>query len=98
MMSTLHDGSLVRQELTKCWTIQGGNSGLPLYLVIYLGRDIMPLSSVTKFHKDLTKTIYLQSLYLFEQFKGYNPGVPWAFELVIERWLDMIHLGIVTKF
>jgi len=23
MMSTLHDGSLVRQELTNFWTIQG---------------------------------------------------------------------------
>ena len=37
MMSTLHDGPLVRQELAKFWTIQGGNSGLPIYLVISLG-------------------------------------------------------------
>ena len=31
MMSTLHDGSFVRQELTQ---FKGGNSGVPIYLVI----------------------------------------------------------------
>jgi len=37
----------------------GGNSGVPIYLVIYLGRDTMPLSIVTKCHNDLTKTVWL---------------------------------------
>ena len=63
-MSTLYDGSLVRQEMATFWKMKGDNSGVPIYLVIYLGRDIMPLSSVTKFHKDLTKLFHLQSGHL----------------------------------
>jgi len=39
-MSTLHDGSLVRQ---KNGQFKGGNSGMPIHLVIYLGWDIMPI-------------------------------------------------------
>ena len=76
---------------------------MPIYLVIYFERDIMPLSIVTRFHKDLAKSVCLTertSLIWWDywQFKGYNPGVPWTFELVVELWLDMIHLGIVTRF
>ena len=56
MMSTLHDGSLVRQEFAKYW-FNGGNSGVAIYLDIYLGRDSMLLNSVTKFHNDLTNTV-----------------------------------------
>jgi len=52
-MSTLHDGSLVRQQIGKLGQFKDGNSGVPIYLVIYLGRAII----VTKFHKNLTDTV-----------------------------------------
>ena len=52
IISTLHDGYIVRQNNGQC---KGGNSVVPIYLVTYLGRDSMPSSIVTRFHKDLTK-------------------------------------------
>jgi len=52
-----HICSLVRQELTiTLGQFKGHNSGVPIYLVIYLGQDIIPLSIVTKFHEDEMKT------------------------------------------
>ena len=57
IMSTLHDGSLVRQKWKRIGQFKGGNSVVPIYLVTYLGRDIMPLIIVTKFQKDLTKAV-----------------------------------------
>jgi len=60
---------------------KGCYSGVPIYLDIYLGRDIMPLSIVSEFHeneiyencvtKRADKLLILQNC---GQFKGHNPG------------------------
>ena len=51
-------GTHVKQEMATFWTTQELCFwGVPIYPIIYLGQDIMPLSIVTKCHEDLLKTL-----------------------------------------
>jgi len=58
-------------------------------LVIELWQNIMPLSIVTKFHEDLTKTVWLRGQTSLQQnvgqFKGRNSEVPGAI-----TWLSIV--------
>ena len=44
MMSTLHDGYIEDKNEQLFRKIKGGNLGVPIYLVIYLGWESKPLS------------------------------------------------------
>jgi len=68
-----------------------------LWLVIELGRDIMPTNIFTQFDKDRMKTDLQSGNPYFGQFKGDNSRVPGRLWLVIELGQDIMPTNIFTK-
>ena len=85
-------GTHVKQEMATFWTTQELCFwGVPIYPIIYLGQDIMPLSIVTKCHEDLIKTWLKKLEHLAAHYgcshntsdfsKGHNSDWAWKLEI-----------------